>query len=469
MINTKRLHWGSMLLSTCLLGCLLFRFGPFIQPQSFDLVQHYLLVNEIMKHGTIMPDAFSRMGAMAVYPPIAHWMAAVIGWIGGSGLVGITLISIASVYITYLLIVNMIGTVRGIILFFILFLLFRFTRAQVGWEIVTNFFYPQLVAGVVYFSVLLWASRDRGIWRQATGFITMGTVSMWIQPLVAMHILAAGITLSIWKLVEGWRSNRPALFLVLIVSLASSALIVAFHPAFKVMRTISGNDGYLVFGFSHTLLVAVLCGAVGAYNLYRRYMGNAQNADTVLGCAAIAGLGLVLLQAAALTLYGDGSAYAVKKHMFLLVTLGLINFVRIVAGHWATTKNQDWAQLLGPIAAGIMSAFILRAFNWPVAPVINAMTYAEHVARYHLPEFVTGNTVDDTSPLLLSNVITSLTSFEHPFDAQAIGWLHGKKISDGATFVMVPRTPEIDRICSERFAENEQFVTVRAVCLNGKK
>ena len=463
MTNKPGLRVSPLLLGAAILALLLFRFGPYIQPQSFDLVQHYLLVNEIMKHATVMPDAYSRMGAMAVYPPVAHWMAAVIGWIGGSGLVGITLISIVSVYASYLLISRLIGSTVGIILFFALFWLFRDSGSQVGWEVVTNFFYPQLVAGVVYFAVLLWAAHNRTAWQQAVAFVIAGTLAMWIQPLVATHILAAGCALMAFYALTVWRDKLPvwrplALFGV---TLLASAAIVAFHPAFRVMRTIAGNDGYLVFGYGHVLMVAVLCGLVGAFNLRRR----ADYIDAVLGCAVIASMGLVLLQFAAWKFHGDGSPYAVKKHMFLVVTLGMMNFVRAVVGYWPAINARWNPRLLAPIAAGAMSFFVLRVFNWPVAPIVNAMAYAQHAADYELPGFAPGNTVIDASPLLLSNVIISLTAFEHPFDAQAIGWLQGKKIKDGAKFVMVPRTPEIDANCAERYTEGERYVIVGAACL----
>lgn len=463
MTNQTGLRVSPFLLAAAVLAFLLFRFGPYIQPLSFDLVQHYLLVDELMKHAMVRPETIQRIGAMAVYPPAAHWMATVIGWICGSGLVGITLIAIASVYASYLLITRLVGTVHGIALFFALFLLLRFTGSQVGWEVVTNFFYPQLVADVVYFAALLWATRNRTPWQQAVVFTVAGTLAMWIQPLVATHILAAGCALIAFYAFSTWRNKLPMQrpLALLVVTLVVSAVIVAFHPAFRVMRTISGNDGYLVFGYSHVLLVAALCGLVGLFNLRRR----ADYVDAVLGCAVIASAGLVLLQFAAWKFHGDGSPYAVKKHMFLVVTLGMINLVRLVAGYWPTINARWSAHLLAPIAAGVMSFLVLRVFNWPVAPIVNAMAHAQHIADHELPEFSPGNTVVDTSPLLLSNVIISLTAFEHPFDAQAIGWLQGKKIRDGAKFVMVPRTPEIDKNCTERYAEGERYVIVGAACL----
>lgn len=175
---------------------------------------------------------------------------------------------------------------------------------------------------------------------------------------------------------------------------------------------------------------------------------------------------LILVQFAAFKFHGDGSPYAVKKHMFLVLTLGVMNAVRIITGYLPAAKDQGFSRLAAPLVAGAMSLFVLRSFNTPVAPILHAMNYAEQAASMQIPEFAPGNTVDATSPLLLSNFITTLTSFEHPFDAQAIGWLQGKKIRDGARFVMIRRTPEIDKNCGERFAENPTYVVVGGACLD---
>jgi hypothetical protein len=55
-----------------------------------------------------------------------------------------------------------------------------------------NYFYPQLVADVVYFGALLWAVNNQESWKQTAVFLLTGLATMWIQPLIAVHILAAG-------------------------------------------------------------------------------------------------------------------------------------------------------------------------------------------------------------------------------------------------------------------------------------
>jgi hypothetical protein len=470
-MNKKDLRSTQLVFGLAILAFLVFWFGRYIQTGSFDLVQHYLLVDEIMKHAGVRPEAPQRMGAMALYPPAAHWMAAVIGWVGGSGLVGITIVTIASVYFCYLIIALLVGASApaNVLLFALAFLALRFTRSQIGWEVVANFFYPQLVADVAYFGVLLWVANNRGIWRQGLAFLLTGALTMWIQPLIAIHVLAAGCVLMGFQFVEMWRSksaHRIIKAILLVLFGVVSAAIILLHPEFKIMREISANDGYLVFGYSYVMLVAILCAAIGVINLLRRLAGRAEYVDAVLGCAVVAATLLVVLQFMLFKLHNDGSAYAVKKHMFIVCTLGVMNAVRLIAAYLPASKNKLVPGLIAPLVAGFASFFVLKGFNTPVVPIVNAMAYANHAASYELPDFVPGNTVaDDSSLPLMGNVMISLTAFQHSFDATAISWQRGASIKEGAQYAMVMRTPYIDKICDDRLAGNESFTIVKPTCL----
>jgi hypothetical protein len=471
MMNKKDFRSTQAVLGLSILAFLMFWFGRYIQTGSFDLVQHYLLVDEIMKHGGILPDAPQRMGAMAFYPPAAHWMAAVIGWIGGSGLVGITLVTIASLYFCYLIIAHLVGAhaPANIVLLTLAFLVLRFTRSQIGWEVVANFFYPQLVADVAYFGVLLWVANCRDIWKQALAFLLTGALTMWIQPLIAIHVLAAGCVLMGFQFLEMWRNkplHRVPKAILLVLFGVVSAAIILLHPEFRIMREISANDGYLVFGYNQVLLVAILCGAIGVINLLRRLAGRGEYVDAVLGCAVVAATLLAILQFTLLKLNNDGSAYAVKKHMFIVCTLGMMNAVRLIAAYLPLSKYKLSPGWIAPVFAAFASFFVLKGFATPVAPIVNALAYANHAASFDLPDFTPGNTVaDDSSLPLMGNVMISLTAFQHSFDATAISWQRGASIKEGAPYAMVMRTPYIDKICSDRLAENQNYTIVKPTCL----
>ena len=467
------IRFGDTLLSAGVLAFLIFYFGRYVQIGSFDLVQHFLLVDEIMKHGTVRPPPIPSLGAMAYYPPVAHWMAAIVGWIGGSGLVGITIITVASVFLNYLLIAHLVGasSPARVLLYAVAFYALRFTISQIGWEVVENFFYPQLVADIVYFAILLWASRSTGDWKQALVFVLAGAATMWIQPLIAVHILAVGIVLMAFRFIEikkttGSFDPRSVILVAAIVVLALA--IVMLHPAFKTMRTIAANDGSLGLGYDHVTPVALVCAAFGLFSLWRRLAGRAEFVDAVLGSAVLAAVGLELIQVLLLKFHGDGSAYAVKKHMFLVLTLGIMNAVRIIASYLPEAARVESlpARIVAPIMAGLASVVILQGYTTPLAPIVSAMSYANHAATYQLPGFVPGNTVDDdTSQPLFAKIMISLTAFKHPLNKDVVAWNVGGNLLKGATYAMVLRTPDIDKQCQQRYAESETYVIVEPDCL----
>jgi hypothetical protein len=470
--NKLELKVSHFLLGASILSFLVFWFARYIQTSSFDLVQHLLLVDELSKHAGVMPGAFERIGAMALYPPAAHWMATIIGWIGGSGLVGISIVSIISVYLCYVLIICLVGagSLARVLVLTIAFAILMFTHSLIGWEVVENYFYPQLVADVVYFGALLWALNNRESWKQTAAFLLTGLATMWIQPLVAVHILAAGCTLAAFQLCNRWSESkfvRGQNAANLVAMVIGAAVVVYTNPAFKVMRQISGNDGYLVFGYNATLLVALICAAIGAWNLRRYWIGKGEYADAILGSAVLAAVGLVVLQFALLKLHGDGSDYAIKKHMFIVLTLGMMNAARLITSHYWGNKDSLNAGLITPVFAGIASVFALQGYTTPVAPIVNALAYANNAAQYQLADFKPGNTISDDGALpLMGNVMVTLTAFQHPFDARAISWLRGAAIKGGAEYVMMRRTPYIDKICESKLSETGGYVVVSPSCLN---
>lgn len=471
MKNKLELQRSHLLLGFCILSFLTFWFARYIQTSSFDLVQHLLLVDELSRHGSVQPGALERIGAMALYPPAAHWMAVVIGWIGGSGLVGISIVSIVSLYLCYVLIIGLVGvgSITRAVLLMAAFLALMFTHSLIGWEIVENYFYPQLVADALYFGALYWAVNNRERWKQAATFLLAGYATMWVQPLVAVHILAVGCALMAFQLWSDWgkgKSTRRVNAAYLLVMIVGAIFIIFTNPAFKVMRQIASNDGYLVFGYPAAMPVALICGAIGAWNLRRYWIGKGEYADVILGSAVVAAVGLVILQFALLKLHGDGSDYAIKKHMFIVVTLGMMNAVRVVASNWSIKKNLA-PGLATPVLAGLASIFALQGYTTPVGPIVQALSYADHLVKYQLPDFAAGSMVsDDTTLPLMGNVMVSLTAFQHPFDAKAISWLRGASIKDGAGYVMVRRTSYIDTICESKLANSGGVLIINPSCLH---
>lgn len=459
--------------SAFVLAFLLFYFGRFIQANGWDLVQHFMLVDELMKHSGVSAGAADRIGPMAFYPPAAHWLAAMIGSINGSGLVGITLVSIAATYGCYLIITALAGSASWFaqILFVGLFFLLAKTRALMGWEVVGNFFYPQLVADLAYLTALFLISKGSRAGTAVLVTLGFGLCTMWIQPLIAVHILAVGCVLvAVQALDASWNGRQGGILFPLLqlgCMVSGAAVIVLFHPALQAMRTISANDGTLEFGFQNLIAMAAILAFAGILNVWQYLNRRAAFVDAVLGSAIIAAVGLAALQFAMLRLFGEGSLYAVKKHFFIIVTVGAINLVRLAAHiPYLEKRIVRGVPLVIPVAAGIMTFVILNNFNTPAKPFLDALDYANRVRQQLGSDFVPGSTVYDSNTRpLIESVMVSVTAFEHPFDKTAKAWLLGAPIKKSARFVMTARTPELEAQCPDRAAEDGAYMVVQTACL----
>jgi hypothetical protein len=451
---------GPLALTFAVLILLLVYKGRFYQCGSFDFVQHLLLVDEIMRHGYIRPSPLP-IGVMASYPPLSHWMAAAVGWIGGSGVVGIVLVTIAATFACYLLITTALSSTAAIVLFVAAFYFLIPSQSLIGWEIESNYFYPQLVSTVVFLAAIIVAPKMPPV-RRSIALVAAGIVTMWIQPVGAIHIFALACMMCAVEVISARADRRAFLHAcgLLLLTACASAAGVLLHPSFEVMVMIAANNGDLWLGYKHIMLVAVICGAIGAANLIR----NRSRIDMALGCAAMASLGVMLLQFAALKLHGDGSVYAVKKHVFIVFTLGVMNGVRIVASFFGE-RAQALRPWLSPIAAGIMTLFAMHNFDKPVMPLLHAIEFADGAVTSALPGFAPGNTVDDdANKPLMERFIVTLISFQHGFDGEAVSWLKLENpISKGATYIM--RSRGSVPACADAEVRGDQFEIVRASCV----
>ncbi|WP_228935383.1 hypothetical protein [Paraburkholderia saeva] len=445
---------------------LLTRFSHLILLKG-DLISHYLLVDEIMKHGQVRAASFYNIGFLAHYPSGSHWLAAIVGWVQGSGLYGISFVSIVSVFVVYLMIFRLVGSCApvNVCVFAAILALTGKAHSQIGWEISGNYFYPQLVADVLYFCTLIWLARKLEIWSQAAVVVVSGAIAMGVQPLVALHILAAGAVFLAYQGLELWinTSQLPKKHAVsVIIVVVATALLAMFHPSFAAMRQNAEHNGELMFGYSNLFLISILCGAIGASNLVLHLTGRTHYTDAVLGSAGVASVCLMFMQFIALQTAGAGSDYAVKKHMFIIVTIGSINATRVIASFLNFRGNRwpiGWA--VSPILAGLVSAVIVHKFDTPIEPIEKVLSYANKATKYDIPNFAPGEAIDiDVTQSPLVNLTVTLAAFQHPFY-----WIGGADLMRGVKYVMVHRTQKIDANCAERFGESAEYVLVPPSCL----
>lgn len=435
---------GCSILSLLALAFLLGRFANFM-PLRGDLISHFLLVDEIMKYGHVRPDALN-IGFMRVYPSGSHWLAAVVGWFQGSGLYGISAVSIAAVFACYMLILRLVDPSRplNLIVFLALFIAIGTQHSLVGWEISNgNFFYPQIVADVLYFWLLVWLDREMGVWQQTTWTVVAGTLAMSVQPLIGLHILAAGAMLTAY---QGIRSNWKLHAVPVAAIVTATVLLALFHPSFLAMRQNAEHEGQLTFGYTHLFAVAGACAAISFVNLIR-----GQRTDAILGSAGGAAVCLMLMQYLALSIAHTGSDYAVKKHMFLIVTLATINAARMI-GSWISSRRLPIAWIVSPLVAGLVTGHLAGKFDTPITPIDNVLTQARNMAGKP------GDTVmaDQSLPPLI-NLVTTLSELQHPFY-----WFGGSDLFGEAKYAMVRKA---DIGACEIFAETADYAKIATACL----
>lgn len=449
---------------------LLLRFAPYFPNGSPDYILHFTLIDEIMQAGRIAPDAIERISVMALYPPISHWIAALGGWMFGSGLVGISLVTVAAAFFSWLLAARIVAdTPVKLALFLGAFLLLKETSSLVGWEVVNNFFYPQLVGDALYFLVLWYLLATDRIFERSVVFIAAGIVAMWLQPLNAVQIVGAGCTLLAVEAAKLWRLHRvlPLRYaLAALVAVVVAGIAIVAHPEFALMREIATNNGALEFRYHSILLVAAGCAALCALNAVRYVFFNGERADAIVSSAGLAACALTLAQFLAWKYHGDGSPYAIKKHMFIVMTVGMMNAVRLVAAFVDRfpRSGQRVTAYATPFVAAYVSTFVLQGFTQPLAPTVRALAYARQIAAFQFPKINEQNTVlwDEKLPLL-SNALVSRIAFRHQLNYQ---WWAGMKITEGVQYSVVRRTAASEMNCPHPYAMTDEYVVVDTPCLS---
>jgi hypothetical protein len=462
------------LLACVLLAALLTAFGGKFFDTSVDIAAHYSLADEIMKHGGLRPERMQSLGGgMEIYPRATHYLAAAVGWFCGSALVGLQLVSITAIYLIYFFIMRLVSAngALGSIVFAAIFVILSRTRAEIGWEVVGNYFYPQLVGTAVFFAMLYWLSRNEKadpFWRVAV-VAAAGIITIWLHALPALHILAAGAGLAVFTAFQEWVETRkpdPRSLAAAALMVLSAGLIVALHPTLRVWAAISRNDGYLAFtfGLGWIPVVLAIAGGLGAFNLYRRLRGAGSYVDAVLGSAVLASAGLMTIQYAALHMFGAGTPYAVKKHMFIIVTLGGMNAARLIIETVGRSFDRVTWQYAVPVAAAFATAWTLWGIGKPVGPTLQALRYADELASSGLPDFKPGSVVyAETSAPPMSRFLVSVGALQYMIAAPAFTLLTDEV--PPAKYVMLQNTPGIEQACPERFGETAAFVAVPRACL----
>lgn len=314
-----------------------------IWASSSDYAHHYALVARLSQLWAMPTEVDFSLGEMNIYPRGSHIIAAVLGRLFHSPFIGMhltTLLSMLGAWAALAAVLLSLPKRAGLVAFAVMAVLLgmgfstHFRPDIFGVEDVVNFFYAQLVAQALMLGAMLLALQ---LERQAVAAPLRYSVLIGASFLIAsVHLLPASqlvcitlasIALDLLLNGQGGLGQRVRAALPGLCFMGAAVAALLLNPSFAAMREISKNDGELfpvLFSTpgriaAYSVLI-LLVSALLTWTWTRLARGTAQRdflALKYIGLFGLAASALCLLQIVLLHL-GQGSAYAVKKHIFAL-------------------------------------------------------------------------------------------------------------------------------------------------------
>jgi hypothetical protein len=476
-----------------------------VYSSSPDVALHHAVVARLMNNWGLGPQDGVFLDVMVFYPPLAHWLAALGGHLLGSSTVSLAGLAIAAVFGGYAVIAAFLGALgsrRGLLaglLMVGLVAVGRYGRAILGFEVVGNFFYPQVVATTLALAGYWIAYRLRdgaypGLVRDSALFVWVCIIA-WVHLLPALQLAASYGLIVLLEAIRDWRHARERTAVLRPILFASLTMAFMFvHPSVKVMRNVSAWNGGLEFAFRSSRVtlgvVALVAFAISALLLVSGVRARGleeERSERVKIFIGASGIGAVLLLAAqglALIL-GHGSPYAVKKHVFAVATATLVGCAIFLAEALARHRR-GWAWLEGyPKSLGVIAtslfAWVCLALIVPARPDVKLndldhfRAFAIHASSYHLPPEAAGRiiAVDSTMPAAFNYLVT-MGDLRYPWGPNSIDLLTGKwplsNPKQVAAAIVDRGNPELDaKECEVSGLESEEYVVVRYDCALASK
>ncbi|MBS7423585.1 hypothetical protein [Pseudomonas syringae] len=330
--------------------------------QSVDLAHHYALAYRIAENFNLINSNDPTLGEMNYYPRLSHIVAAIVGWPMHSTFLGLQIVSLMSLAVLWGAFIYMLNTlprrVAAASTFTLALLLvvnkYAFHFDVHGGEIVSNYFYSQLVGQAVAVlgmavAVFLEVRRGRGTaYVFLIGAIAINTGVHLLPTLELLGLLGGLILFNAYSDFLDKKLSIPAAVASLLVPVVALGGVV-LNPAFSSMRKISENDGTLSFiNITYPTGIATLCvlGVILSIVMLTLHVKN----KPMLGYPAVkylaiygAAVSCLCLLQMVLVKYGMGSDYAVKKYVYGIVTHLFISLA-ILLGFMFCRKGAEGAE-----------------------------------------------------------------------------------------------------------------------------
>lgn len=462
-----------------------------------DMAHHFAVVHWFSEHPTTARPA--RLLEMAYYPAGAHWLAVPVGRVLGSPFAGmhhVALVAVAAVWCAIGALLCCLPRRRAAVAVGVVTVVLLSTgpgpvELQLhGHEVIENFFFSQLVAQAAFWAAVWWTTRSlvRGA-SSARALVPLAVTAVlltWVHALPALQaaalvgLLAVGESVRLWA--AGTRELRTLCRPLLLPT--GTGLLVLMSPGFRAMRRLSTNDGALDIpylpGLASVTALALLVLALSCASVFlgtRRPVagGATRHSLQVLGLAGLCIALPCLAQAAALT-GGEGSAYAVKKYGFGLLTVVVVQGAALVssivpcgtAGRGRPPGRLAGAALVGALGlVAVTSLFYGRPATYSVASVADLDTQLSGL-QDHLQTASSASKdfavqIPEADPVL--DYMLSISSLEAPRDEVASAVLAGAPLpldGDVRFLVTAHGSPYTSAECSR--AVHPRLVVTDAAC-----
>jgi hypothetical protein len=393
-----------------------------IWASSSDYAHHYSLVARLFQLWSLPPGVDPSLGEMNIYPRGSHVLSALVGQLFHSPFVGMHVVTLLSMMAIWTLLGALVlslpkraGLAALAILLVLLWLNYRHFHLDIyGYEDLANFFFAQLVAqGFMAGALLLALYLER---RAVPPLLRYAVLAVAVFLVAGTHLLPASqlaaVTLALIALdfvLPGRRSPRAWIAGALQAGACMLVVVVVLvkHPAFAAMRAISQNDGELYLTLFTTPArmaafgVLVLLASAALTLTWIRLAAPQRSQLLVLkyvGLFGLAAAALCLLQIALLHL-GQGSLYAIKKHLF---TLNSVFFLELALLPLLWPR---WRAALAPAAAKSAGTGDGLFYSTLALPLLTVAAYASLIAR---PPYLDASDVARLEQLLELRRDTSL-------------------------------------------------------------
>jgi hypothetical protein len=383
---------------------------------SVDIGWHYAITNYISQFLSWPPHDSVR--PIDNYPVLAHTLATLIGVFAGSNLRAMLLLSVFSTCAIYALLGW--GTRRSGFsgwLFALIagMLMIVFAPSNIFWgnEVITNFFYPQVVGEAGFLGFLLYiASLHRLAFKV---IVACGAVVLldYIFALSAVHLALSCPLLWTVQGMQRWQATRRFPWQTVTLAgmlLAGLSLLVVSNAAFfSMVRNAAFNGGVNVsLGNGGILALIILDGTLFVVLAVLAASNKSRLIHPSFVLAALGGVtAAAFVQWVFFNLLGYGSPYAVAKHAFGLGSLFVVAITTITLDVLATPAKSFWSyfsvklpvRLSGSPFAGCLFmclALVSLFWNRPSLSLQNVEMYendAKHLTKSELGNKILGHTV----------------------------------------------------------------------------